>query len=63
MIQDISKKMFLKLEETWSQKRPSIQHVKVFGCISYVHVPPYQLRKKLDKEMRVHEILHKFKGT
>ncbi|KAF7831387.1 Retrovirus-related Pol polyprotein from transposon TNT 1-94 [Senna tora] len=35
------------LEEAWSRRRPSIRHLKVFGCIAYARVP-YQLRKKLD---------------
>ncbi|CAJ2639943.1 unnamed protein product [Trifolium pratense] len=34
-------------EEAWSGRRPSIRHLRVFGCIAYAHVPD-QLRKKLD---------------
>ena len=34
-------------EEAWSERRPSIRHLRVFGCIAYAHVPD-QLRKKLD---------------
>jgi hypothetical protein len=34
-------------EEAWSRRRPSIRHLRVFGCIAYAHVPD-QLRKKLD---------------
>jgi hypothetical protein len=34
-------------EEAWSGRRPSIRHLRVFGCIAYVHVPD-QIRKKLD---------------
>nr|KYP39875.1 Retrovirus-related Pol polyprotein from transposon TNT 1-94 [Cajanus cajan] len=34
-------------EEAWSGRRPSIQHRRIFGCITYAHVPN-QLRKKLD---------------
>ena len=34
-------------EEAWSGVKPSVQHFRVFGCISYVHVPDSQ-RKKLD---------------
>ena len=25
--------------EVWSGKKPSFQHVRVFGCDAYVHVP------------------------
>ena len=25
--------------EVWSGKKPSLQHLRVFGCDSYVHVP------------------------
>ena len=35
------------LEEAWSERRPSIRHLRVFGCIAYAHVSN-QLRKKLD---------------
>lgn len=35
------------LEEAWSGRRPLIQYLIIFGCITYVHVPD-QLRKKLD---------------
>jgi len=34
-------------EEAWSGRRPSIRHLRVFGCIAYAHVPD-QIRKKLD---------------
>nr|KYP48195.1 Retrovirus-related Pol polyprotein from transposon TNT 1-94 [Cajanus cajan] len=34
-------------KEAWSGRRPSIRHLKIFGCISYAHVLD-QLRKKLD---------------
>ena len=33
--------------EVWSGKRPNIQHMRVFGCIAYAHVPD-QIWKKLD---------------
>ena len=26
-------------EEAWSGVKPSVQHFRIFGCISYVHVP------------------------
>ena len=34
-------------KEAWSRRRPSIRHLRVFGCIAYAHVPD-QIRKKLD---------------
>jgi transposase InsO family protein len=27
------------LHEVWSRKKPSLQHLRVFGCDAYVHVP------------------------
>ena len=36
-------------KETWSGRKPAIQHFRVFGCIAYAHVPD-QLRKKLDNK-------------
>lgn len=37
--------------ELWSGVKPSLEHVRVFGCEGYVHVPD-QLRKKLDSKSR-----------
>jgi hypothetical protein len=34
--------------EVWSAKKPSLQHLRVFGCDSYVHVPK-ENGSKLDK--------------
>ncbi|RDX79526.1 hypothetical protein CR513_40053, partial [Mucuna pruriens] len=34
-------------KEAWSGRRPSIRHLRVFGCIVYIHVLN-QLMKKLD---------------
>lgn len=33
--------------EVWSGRRPNIEHMRVFGCIAYAHVPNH-IRKKLD---------------
>ncbi|PKI72238.1 hypothetical protein CRG98_007375 [Punica granatum] len=33
--------------EVWSDQTPSVNHLRVFGCIAYVRVPD-ELRKKLD---------------
>lgn len=27
------------LEEAWSGNKPSVEHLKVFGCIAHVHIP------------------------
>jgi len=37
----------MTLEEAWSGVKPSVQHFRIFGYFSYVHVPDSQ-RKKLD---------------
>ena len=34
-------------EEKYSGKKPDLSHLKVFGCIAYVHIPD-ELRRKLD---------------
>nr|KYP35468.1 Retrovirus-related Pol polyprotein from transposon TNT 1-94 [Cajanus cajan] len=34
-------------EEAWSSIKPSVRHLKVFGCIAYVHIADAN-RKKLD---------------
>ena len=34
-------------EERFTGKKPDLSHLKVFGCIAYVHVPD-ELRTKLD---------------
>jgi hypothetical protein len=36
--------------EVWSGKKPSLQHLRVFGCDSYVHVPK-ENRSKLDNKV------------
>jgi hypothetical protein len=35
--------------EVWSGKKPSVSHLKVFGCDAFVHVPK-EKRSKLDKK-------------
>jgi hypothetical protein len=35
--------------EVWTKKKPSLQHLRVFGCDAYVHVPK-ENRSKLDKK-------------
>jgi hypothetical protein len=36
--------------EVWIVKKPSLEHIKVFGCDSYVHVPK-ENRSKMDKKI------------
>jgi hypothetical protein len=36
--------------EVWSGKKPSLQHLRVFGCDAYVHVPK-ENRSKLDNKV------------
>ena len=37
----------MTLEERYTGRKPDISHLKIFGCITYVHVPD-ELRSKLD---------------
>jgi hypothetical protein len=37
--------------EVWTEKKPSLQHLRVFGCEAYVHVPK-ENKSKLDKRMK-----------
>ena len=34
-------------EEAWSGRKPVVDHFKIFGCITYAHIPN-EKRKKLD---------------
>ena len=34
-------------EEAWSGKKPDLCHLRIFGCVCYVHIPD-ELRTKLD---------------
>ena len=36
-------------QEAWTSMNHSFPHIKVFGCVSYAHVPD-ELRRKLDKK-------------
>ena len=36
-------------QEVWTGKKPSLSHLKVFGCDAYVHVPK-EKRTKLDSK-------------
>ena len=37
------------LEEAWSDIKQDVTHMRVFGCVTYAHIPD-QLRKKLDSK-------------
>ena len=37
-------------QEVWTSKKPSLTHIKVFGCDVYVHVPK-ENKSKLDKKV------------
>lgn len=34
-------------QEAWSGRKPSVAHLRIFGCIAYAHIPD-EKRKKLD---------------
>jgi hypothetical protein len=36
--------------EAWTGKKPSLEHLRVFGCDAYVHVPK-ENRSKLDNKV------------
>jgi hypothetical protein len=38
-------------EEKYSGRKPDLSHLKMFGCIGYVHVPD-ELRTKLDPKAK-----------
>ena len=38
--------------EAWHQKKPSLEHVRVFACVSYTHVPDVK-RSKLDHKSQI----------
>jgi hypothetical protein len=38
-------------QDIWNDKKPSLTHLKVFGCDAYVHVPK-ENRSKLDKKAK-----------
>ena len=43
---------FRLLEEVWSGKEVKFSHLKVFGCVSYVHIDS-NARSKLDAKSMV----------
>ena len=38
-------------QEVWTGKKPSLSHLRVFGCDAYVHVPK-EKRTKLDNKSK-----------
>lgn len=48
-------------EEAWSEVKPNVTHLKIFGSICYKHVPD-QLRKKLN-DKRLPLILVRYNST
>jgi hypothetical protein len=36
--------------KVWSCKKPSLKHIRVFGCDAYVHIPK-ENKSKLDKKV------------
>ena len=49
-------------EEVWSGIKPSVQHLRVFGCDAYVHVPD-EKRTKLDPKSKKCMFLGYVEGT
>lgn len=39
-------------EEAWGGSKPSVDHFRVFGCVSYAHVPDNKRTKLDDKSVR-----------
>ena len=39
-------------EEAWNGSKPSVEHFRVFGCLSHVHVPDSKRIKLDDKSMK-----------
>jgi hypothetical protein len=39
-------------EEAWSGTKPSVAHFRVFGCISYAHIPDNKRTKLDDKSLK-----------
>ena len=51
-------------QEAWSGRKPSVSHLRVFGCLAYVHVPD-ESRTKLDDKSKKFVFIgydEKFKG-
>ena len=44
---------FRLLEEVWSSKEVKYSHLKVFDCVSYVHID-FDARSKLDAKSKIY---------
>jgi len=40
---------YMTPEESWSGRKPVVDHFRIFGCIAYAHIP-YEKRRKLDNK-------------
>ena len=40
------------LEEAWSERKPSVEHFRIFGCIRYVHIPEVKRNNLDDKSVK-----------
>ena len=49
----ISKAKFLTLKEMWSGSKPDISHLRIFGCVAYVHVLKGKRRKLYPKSQEM----------
>ncbi|GAA0176229.1 transmembrane signal receptor [Lithospermum erythrorhizon] len=49
-------------QEAWSGTKPTVEHLKVWGCLAHVHIPKVQ-RSKLDKRSAVCVFLGMSSGT
>jgi hypothetical protein len=47
--------------EVWFGKKPSLQHLRTFGCDDYVHVPK-ENRSKEEQEVKHEEVFIQIKG-
>ena len=39
-------------EEAWSERKPSVEHFRIFGCIGYVHITDIKRSKLDDKSVK-----------
>lgn len=42
----------ITLEEAWLSRKPTVNHFRIFGCVTYTHVPDEKRKKLDDKGMR-----------
>lgn len=50
-------------EETWSRKPASYKHLKIFGCLAYVHIKQGKLNDRAIKDMLCWLYLEAVKGN